>query len=336
MPSSGVRTTLTPGAGGAAGAPAPGPPAASLDSLPPGLRSIFAGRLAAAVGNPDATNAVLKDISDAATHYAGLPNYRIMNQQEAKAAYGTAFDPTAIYAVDQTTGKPEVIQTGKPAVPLQDTPEGQANKVALELSQKTLEASQAASDKAKVIRTQVDELRALNPQIGGADVLASKFPDLIPLLQSYDIGTPTERAQMTAQQAYTAIASKLILGMRDAGIGRLSNMDLQFLTRAAPNIGQDAQSRQAILDAIDTMAGRQMSENSFTQQFFQKNHTTLGLDDAMEKPTSQGGLGPALPRAPSYSAPPAAHEQFLQSLRPGQIYVKPNGTMGYAPRPAGQ
>jgi hypothetical protein len=292
---------------------------------------LFAAQLAAAVGNPEATNKVMADINAAVTDYAKRPNYRIMNQDEAKQSFGTAYDPTAIYAINQVDGKPEVIQSGKPPVPLQDTPEGQASKIALDLSKTTLDNAQKASDQGKKIRNDTAQLRALSPLVGGADVLANKVENMIPLMQSLGIGTPEEQQRMTAQSAFQSVASRLILNMRDAGMSRLSNMDLEFLKNAAPNIGQNPAARAALLDAIETMANRQMAENSFAQQYFMQHHNTIGLDDAMEKPPSQGGLGPALARAPSYKEGAQAALDFKTSLRPGQMYIKPNGTAGYAP-----
>jgi hypothetical protein len=123
------------------------------------------------------------------------------------------------------------------------------------------------------------------------------------------------------------------VNMRDQGTGRLSTQELSLFQQSLPNIGQDPQSRQMLINMLNTAANRQISENTYAQRYFMQNKNTVGLDDAMEKPTSQGGLGPMIQRAPGYDAPVQAHMQFQASLHPGQVYIRPDGGFGMKPMP---
>lgn len=338
VPSSGVRTTLVPGAsgGGGGGTSAPSSPDV-LDSLPPQMRALFAARLAAAVGNPEETTKVMADLTTAAMNFAGRSHFRILAPAEAQQIFKGGYAPTGIYAIDETTGEPKVIQEPTPPVPLPDTPGFQADKVSMDLAQDQLKSMSVAAGSARDARNAIAYLRAINGQVGGADALAQNYQQLIPLMQSLGIGTPEERAQMAAQQDFSGIASKLVLAMRDKGMGRLSNMDLGFLTKMAPNIGQDPATRESLLDAADMLASRQIDESTYAQRYFMKNKNLVGLDDEMEKPVNQGGLGDPIPRAPPYSAGAQKAKDFIGGLQPGQLYIRPNGQLQrYTVPPASQ
>jgi soluble lytic murein transglycosylase-like protein len=333
VPSSGMRTTVLPGAPPGAGTVAPGIQNVGIADLPFGVRQAFASRLQAALGDPTATQEVLKDVTAAVTAQAQLPRFRILPDAEARTAMGTNYQPTAGYAINQTTGEPTMFQQPTPPVPLTDTPQFQADKVALDLSKTQLDSFAKAADSSRTIRNQLDELQALNAQVGAADVAAQNYPQLTKLMQTLGVGTPEEQARMTAQQAFQGVAAKLAVNMRDQGTGRLSTQELQLFQQSLPNIGQDPQSRQMLINMLSTAANRQISENTYAQRYFMQNRNTVGLDDAMEKPVSQGGLGPMIQRAPAYGAPVQAYTDFLGSLNPGQVYYKPNGTLGMKPRP---
>ena len=333
VPSSGMRTTVLPGAPPGAGTVAPGIKSVGIEDLPFGQRQAFMARLNAAALDPAAAQQVMKEVGDAVVAQAQLPRFQILNADEAKAALGGSYQPTAGYQKNLTTGETTVAQQPAPPVPLTDTPQFRADNVALDLSKTQLDSFAKAADSSRTIRNQLDELQALNTQIGGADVAAQTYPSLIKLMQTVGVGTPEEQARMSAQQAFQGVAAKLAVNMRDQGTGRLSTQELQLFQQALPNIGQDPQSRQLLINMLGTMANRQINENTFAQRYFMQNNNTVGLDDAMEKPASQGGLGPVIQRAPAYGAPVTAYKGFLAGLNPGQVYYKPNGTMGMKPQP---
>jgi soluble lytic murein transglycosylase-like protein len=330
VPSSGVRTTILPGAPPGTGTAAPGTPAAGINSLPFGQRQFFAAQLAAAQGSADATSKVMSDINAAVTNWAQRPQKEIIPQAEARTLFGTAFDPTAIYARNRTDGTIEVTQQGQHPVNIADTPEAKAQAVALAIAQKRLETMQGQSDNATKIRNQLDVLAALNPKIGGADVLAAQYKPLISVMQSLGVGTPEERAQWSAQQAFTAAATQAAFQLRETGTGRLSNQELDAFRQVLPNIGQDQPTRALIIGMLGTMANRQLQETAYANNYFMQHHTLAGVDDAMDK-----DLGPVVRHAPGYGASAQDNAAFKQGLRPGQMYYKPNGALAMVPLAGG-
>jgi soluble lytic murein transglycosylase-like protein len=320
VPSSGMRTTVLPGVAPGAGTAAPGIKSVGIADLPLGQRQAFLTRLNAAALDPAAAQQVMKEVGDAVVAQANLPRFRILNAAEAKAALGDSYQPTAGYAINQTTGEPTMFQSPAPPVPLQDTPEGQASKLALDATHEQLTAYNKQAMKAAGVKDSVAQLKALSAQMGGADVLSQQFKPLLGIMNTLGVGTPTEQGQMNAQQGFNAVVGPLALSLRPDGINRMSNLDLETIRSSLPNAGQGPDARMAILTGIDNVADRDIAKAEAANDQFNSTHSLVGFEKNFAKQ-----YGSIVPTAPPANAPIAAHQAFFSSLKPGQVYIDPNG-----------
>jgi hypothetical protein len=146
------------------------------------------------------------------------------------------------------------------------------------------------------------------------------------------IGTPSQVATWTAQDAFKAAVTKFAQDMRAGqGMGRLTNQELTVLMQMLPNVGMDQGAREAILDYMGQLYQR---KSDFAL------HTANHLSD-----TDQGGkpinfsaamdaadkeLGPILPAMdPKQIKTQQDYNDWLSAgnVAPNRFFREPNGHM---------
>jgi hypothetical protein len=185
--------------------------------------------------------------------------------------------------------------------------------------------------------SQLRMVKQLSDAAGQPGVLAG-YPDVRSWMVKLGIATPEQASQWSAQQALDASTQKLTLAAASgAGLGRLTDKDLDFLRKGTPQSVNPQDWRNAQMGYLMTLYDR---KQKFTGLVHQGVADGMSLADAQTAADKQ--LGPIIKQRPVVNgAPMEKNDQArwnFDNLEPGQFYKDERGNIrifnpGNATRP---
>jgi hypothetical protein len=174
--------------------------------------------------------------------------------------------------------------------------------------------------------TQLGIVKQLSDAAGQPGVLAS-YPEVRSWMTKLGIATPEQSSQWSAQQALDASTQKLTLAAAaGAGLGRITDKDLEFLRRGNPQSVSPQDWRNAQIGYLMTIYDRKQKFAGLVHQFVADGKSLTDAQDAADE--RLGPLIKQMPKTNKDGAPMTDTDRGkwnFDNLQPGQFYKNAGG-----------
>jgi hypothetical protein len=205
---------------------------------------------------------------------------------------------------------------------------------------------------ARMLSPQYEQLRAVLSDPGAkipsgiVGSILQSHPTAAPYLAAAGVISGKDADQV---QLINGLTSFLSTEMRPKGSGSLRGQEMTNFQKSLPTLTESAPGRQKALAFLLNYNDRVQAENDFAQEYYMRpkagnpdepTRNTLGLQKAMDAPTSQGGLGEVVPHMPAgmWNVPGGGSAEearnWIQStVQPGRPYWGPEAVKDSKGRP---